>query len=158
MLRNPLLLIAATLLPLLGQPGLTGGPPPLEIRVRTQLIDPADGSGTGAYIDVRNTSARNVRGYVLQILVMDPVEGVALEHRSRAVSTSKVNGVLHFIAPGELSTNGKPVPLPTTFSGSLAVCAASIDMVVFDDGTTWGPAKLSASANLLKRIAQKDGK
>jgi hypothetical protein len=31
-------------------------------------------------------------------------------------------------------------------------------MVIFDDGSIWGPAKLTASADLLKRITKKDGK
>jgi hypothetical protein len=119
------------------------------------LLRAADWARTSKYA---THLCRNIRGYVLEILVIDPTSGAVLERASRGGSTSKVNGVLRLIVPSEVSRGFRPMPLPATASGGTAEWKVTVDMVVFEDGTTWGLANLRASADLLKRIAAKDGR
>jgi hypothetical protein len=139
------------------QTGRTGGAVPLDITINVQPLDSdSGGPGTGAYINARNISSKNIRGYALQVVVTDPVSQVTLRRESPSMSTSYINAVLKVISPGQTVEHPRPVPLPTTQSGATATCKVNIDLVVFDDGTTWVPAKLKSSASLLARIAEKD--
>jgi hypothetical protein len=46
----------------------------------------------------------------------------------------------------------KPYPLRITAKGVPANYSFTVDLVMFDDGTTWGPAKTQAGKQLLSRI------
>jgi hypothetical protein len=53
------------------------------------------------------------------------------------------------LTAGELKELMKPYPLPITPSGSIAQYSFKIDLVVFDDGSKWGPGQLIGSRKLL---------
>jgi len=114
---------------------------PLQVLTRIASVDVPSESGqtlpgTGVFFDVLNSSNKNVRSYALEIKFIDPSTNAPLPGRhQRAMSFDKP------IHPGSVGSNPKPIVLPKTASGALAEYRVNVDLVTFDDGTTWGPGK-----------------
>ena len=133
-----LLLFAAA--GLLAQPG-----PPLSVSVQPSV------SGKGIDLHIRNESQREVVGAVIGIEYVDPATGKTVFRASGSFIKATEDKKLLSLHPGE-ETTIRTGPPKTTASGGQTEPRLSLDIVVFDDGTQWGPAKLTSSAQLANQI------
>jgi hypothetical protein len=131
------------------------GPLPVE-DVESQTIGPLkiksgvwlDESGKQMLaVDVTNESSGPVRGYLLTASFFDPATGA----RIRRVSTKQLEthgNPSDYLAPGSTWVAG-----PRKFSylpdGTLASYKITVDLVVFADGSTFGPKKSQESDEVL---------
>jgi len=101
---------------------------------------------------VRNISGRNILGFVFETTFTNPGTGKAMAVREHGAFRPASRGIS---LPSDASKlNPKPYQLPVTSSGMPARYSFTVDLVIFDDGTKWGPAKLEVSEALLLRLAQ----
>jgi hypothetical protein len=132
-------------------------PGPIEVTGSVSPIDTHKWvgfqEGPGLYMAVKNTSGRAVSGIVFETIFTDTASGARLPGRHEHTTyKSPENGIL--IAPNASMSEPKPYPLPVTPSGSAANYSFTVDLVVFEDGSTWGPAKTRAATQLLRRIGR----
>lgn len=99
---------------------------------------------------VKNVSGRGIQGYAFETTFTDPASGERVEHRLH--STYKPASLGVGVAPGAKQDEVKPYPVPLTASRVQANYSFAVDLVIFDDGTTWGPAKTQAGKQLLAKI------
>jgi hypothetical protein len=130
-------------------------PAPIEVTGSVSPIDTHKWvgfqEGPGLYMAVKNTSGRAISGIVFETIFTDTASGARLSGRQEHSAYKPLeNGVL--IAPNASMSEPKPYPLPVTASGSTASYSFTVDLVVFEDGTTWGPAKTRTATQLLRRI------
>jgi len=149
MLRISTLLLA--FLPAIG----AQTPPPIEVTGNISPIDPqvwAGMSGPGLFMTIQNTSGREIQGFAFATDFNDPQSGRHLPpSREHNAYKPPANGVL-LAANGKVS-EPKPYPVPIS-AGAPASYSFTVDLVIFGDGTTWGPAKTRAAQQLLRRIGQ----
>ncbi len=130
--------------------------PPIEVTGTVSPIDPHEWAGfkagPGLFMKVRNLSGRNILGFAFETAFSDPETG-------RSIGTPREHGAFRpasrgiSLPPDGSKPNPKPYQLPVTSSGVPARYSFTVDLVIFDDGTTWGPAKLEVSKALLVRLA-----
>jgi hypothetical protein len=129
-------------------------PAPIEVTGRVSAIDPqiwiGFDSGPGLFMTVQNVSARGMQGYVYETIFTDPASGTLVEHRSHSAYRQPSLGVS--LPAGGKEQVVKPYPVRITASGVPANYSFDVDLVVFEDGTTWGPAKTQAARQLLSRV------
>lgn len=131
-------------------------PPPIEVIGRIAPLDPETSKrsgrdGPGVYTTVKNTSGRDVQAFAFSVVFTDPQSGKPVEgQRERSEYQPPSDGVL--LAANASEHERKPFPIPPTASGALASYSFDIDLVVFEDGTTWGPAKTRTAKELLEQI------
>jgi hypothetical protein len=104
--------------------------------------------GPGLFMTIRNVSGRSIQGFVYQTVFTDPSTGERLMCCS-SHSEYKQPSLGVALAPGRSTDAPKPYHLPLTQSGSAAQYSFTVDLVVFDDGSTWGPGQLTASKQFL---------
>jgi hypothetical protein len=152
--RLTLLALALTL-PLWPQAG-DSGPSPIQIVTRTAAVDPSavagrNSSAIGLFVEIHNISAKNVLGYSLGVKFLDPstaatFKGAGSHERMAAHASTPLH-------PGDCDcSHAKPIMIPKTPSGAVAEPQVALDLVVFDDGTTWGSGRLQSSQQLLKTL------
>jgi hypothetical protein len=103
-------------------------------------------------VTIRNTSARGIGGYVCQTIMTDPETGKP---------TSRPGTIFHYrspslgvvLVPGAETHLTRPYPFKLGRSGILPDYSFNVDLVFFEDGTTWGPAKTHAAKTVLAQIA-----
>jgi hypothetical protein len=149
-------LIFAALAPVIG--AQTAGAPetsPIEVTGQISQIDPqvwvGFDAGPGLFMSVRNVSARGIRGYVYETVFTDAGTGKRLGQRQH--STYKKPSLGMALTAGAIVPSGKPYDVPAAPSGITAQYSFQVDLVIFDDGSTWGPGQLRLSKILLTRIA-----
>lgn len=130
--------------------------PPVEVTGVVSPIDPQQWAGLkagpGLFMNVRNTSGRNILGFAFETTFTDPDTGKTMAApREHAAFRPASRGIS--LPSGESKPNPKPYQLPVTSSGMPARYSFTVDLVIFDDGTKWGPAKLEVSEALLMRLA-----
>jgi hypothetical protein len=137
----------------------TGAPKssPVEVTGLVSPIDPHEWAGfktgPGLFMKVRNTSDRNILGFAFETAFTNPQTGKAMaEPREHGAFRPASRGIS--LPSGASKPNPKPYQLPVTSLGMPAKYTFTVDLVIFDDGTTWGPAKLEVSKTLLLRLAQ----
>jgi hypothetical protein len=150
-------LILAALAPVIGaQTATAPETPPIEVTGQISQIDSqvwaGFNAGPGLFMSVRNVSAHGIRGYVYETVFTDAETGKALSH-SRQHSTYKRPSSGVALAAGAIDASGKPYEVPASQSGIPAQFSFKVDLVIFDDGSTWGPGQLRLSKTLLTRIA-----
>lgn len=125
--------------------------------VMTATIGPVDPqarpdfrSAWGIFMFVRNISDRPIEAYVYHSLLTDPETGAILERSSHGGHKDPSLGAA--IESGATLAEPRPYPLRLTASGVPANRSFTIDLVVFEDGSTWGPADTNAAKNMLRRI------
>ena len=155
MLRT--MLILAVLVPhALAQSAGAPESPPIEVRGMVSPIDPHEGpgfrAGPGLFMMVRNTSGRNILGFAFETTFTNPQTGKEMAAREHGAFRPASRGIS--LPPGASKPNPKPYQLPVTSSGVPARYSFTVDLVIFDDGTKWGPAKLDVSQTVLMRLAQ----
>jgi hypothetical protein len=129
---------------------------PIEVTGLVSPIDPHEWAGfkagPGLFMKVRNISGRNILGFVFETTFTNPGTGKAMAVREHGAFRPASRGIS---LPSDASKlNPKPYQLPVTSSGMPARYSFTVDLVIFDDGTKWGPAKLEVSEALLLRLAQ----
>jgi len=155
MLRT--ILILAVLVPhALAQPAGVPESPAIEVTGVVSPINPHEWrgfrAGPGLFVTVRNLSGRNILGFAFQTTFTNPANGKVMDVREHAAFRPASRGIS---LPSDASKpNPKPYQLPVTALGWAANYSFKIDLVIFSDGTTRGPAKLVVSQNLLLRLAQ----
>jgi hypothetical protein len=149
MLRSCLAVLA--LLPIISAQTPSTDPVPIEVTGKVSAIDTRMGfpDGPGLYMTVKNLSGRGIQGYAFETTFTDPASGERVEHRSHSSYKQPSLGVA--VAPEAKQDEVKPYPVPTAASGVPANYSFAVDLVIFDDGTTWGPAKTQAGKQLLAK-------
>jgi hypothetical protein len=129
---------------------------PIEVTGLVSTIDPHEWAGfkagPGLFMKVRNISGRNILGFAFETTFTNPETGKAMaaprEHGAFRPASRGIS-----LPSGASKPNPKPYQLPVTSSGMPATYSFTVDLVIFDDGTKWGPAKLEVSEALLMRLA-----
>jgi hypothetical protein len=133
----------------------SAGAPPIEVRGMVSPIDPHEGAGfkagPGLFMEVRNISGRNILGFAFETTFTNPETGKVMAAREHGAFRPASRGIN--LPSGGSKPNPKPYELPVTSSGMPASYSFTVDLVIFDDGTKWGPAKLDVSEALLMRLA-----
>ncbi len=122
-------------------------PAPLEIAAT-----PAPDQPAAIVVSAHNTSRSPIRGFVIDVRYTDAA-GQPLGHFTRIAMKPPLAGQPQYIAPGEVLTNKKAIPIPQDPSSHYDIV---IDSVIFADGSKWGPAKLRESAKLTGLIQGAD--
>jgi hypothetical protein len=138
------------------QPAAVLDSSPIEVTGVVSPIDPhewaAFKAGPGLFMKVRNISGRNILGFAFETKFINPETGKAMaaprEHGAFRPASRGIS-----LPPGASKPNPKPYQLPVTSSGMPAEYSFTVDLVIFEDGTRWGPAKLEVSQALLLRLA-----
>lgn len=129
--------------------------PPVEVTGRVSPIDPHEWAGfkagPGLFMKVRNTSGRNILGFAFETTFTNPETGKTMAVREHSAFRPASRGIS--LPSGASTPNPKPYELPVTSSGIPARYFFTVDLVVFEDGTKWGPAKLVVSEAVLMRLA-----
>jgi hypothetical protein len=140
-----------------------GGPVPLE-RVEFKTIGPLrfmsgvwrdEGGQQMLAVEATNIGATPIRGYVFTASFFDPATG----NRLRRVTTKQLEthgNPNDYLLPGATWVAGarKFSYLP---DGTLASYAITLDLVVFDDGSMFGPKQSSESDEVLGMFQGIDG-
>jgi hypothetical protein len=155
MLRTVLALAAFALIA--GAQTPTSDPSPIEVTATISRIDPQVWAGfpegPGLFMTVKNISKRGIQGYAYQTIFTDPISGKRLEVRGHSAYKQPSLGVA--LAADASSPDPKPYKVPITAFGAQTSSSFTVDLVVFDDGTTWGPAQTTVGKQLLERIQGK---
>jgi hypothetical protein len=151
-----ILLALALTLPTWPQ-GTDSVPSPMQIVTRTAAVNAFEitvknPSGMGLFLELHNTSGKNVAGYALGVKFLDPSTNASFQgagSHQRMVARQAGNP----LRPGDCDcSHSKPIVIPKTPSGAVAEPKVTLDLVVFDDGTTWGSGELQSSRQLLKKL------
>ena len=153
MLRT--LLVVATLVPIAGAQTPAADSAPLVVTGYIASVDtqafPGFPSGYGLFMTIRNTSTRGILGYLCQTVFTDKETGKPISLRPEPIAQFQSAPVL--LGPGSEMRIDRPYPVAMSTFGVLPNYSFSIDVVLFEDGTTWGPAKTAAAKTLLAQIA-----
>jgi hypothetical protein len=151
-----LVIVAALAMPMGAQTAGSPGSCPIEVTGRVASIDPHKWvgfeAGPGLFIEVRNISGKGIQGYVFETAFMDPATRQNAGGR-REHSAWKEPGKGVELAAGEGQELPKPYPLPKTASGSMAQYSFKVDLVIFDDGSKWGPGQLRSSMKMVTSLS-----
>ena len=128
---------------------------PIEVTGLVSPINPHEWAGfkagPGLFMKVRNISGRNILGIAFETTFTNPETGKVVGGHEHGAFRPASRGIS--LPAGGSKPNPKPYQLPVTSSGVPARYSFTVDLVIFDDGTTWGPAKLEVSKALLVRLA-----
>jgi hypothetical protein len=132
------LVMIAAILPVLSAQTPSADPAP--INVTAHMTWPVT-SAPELSITLQNISGRNIQGYTVMATFTDPDTGVTIKREPIGVYRSPSLGIQ--LGPGEQTRVIKSVPLGS--SGMPANYTFDLDLVFFDDGSTWGPAQTGAA-------------
>jgi hypothetical protein len=153
MLRSCLTVLA--LLPIISAQTPSTDPVPIEVTGKISAIDTqvwqGFSQGPGLFMTVQNVSGRGIQGYAFETTFTDPASGERVGPR-RSHSTYKQPSLGVALAPGAKQEAPKPYPVPITSYGVPGNHSFNIDLVVFEDGTTWGPGKSRSAKQLLSQF------
>ena len=122
---------------------------PAPIDVTAHMTWPVT-SAPELSITLQNISGRNIQGYTVMAVFTDPDTGITIKREPISVYRSPGLGVT--LSPGAQKLEVKSVPLGS--SGMPANYRFDLDLVFFDDGTTWGPAQTGAAKVQLAMVEQ----
>jgi len=156
MMLRTMLILAVVVPNALAQPAGAPEASPIEVTGLVSPIDPHEWAGfkagPGLFMTVRNISGRNILGFAFKTTFTDPETGKAMggtrEHSAFRPASRGIS-----LPSGASKANPKPYQLPVTSSGMPAKYSFAVDLVIFDDGAKWGPAKLDVSEAVLMRLA-----
>jgi hypothetical protein len=143
--------VIAALLPVAG--AQTPSTDPAPMNVIGHIVWPHTGRPELS-MTLQNTSARGIQGYFYEAIFTDPETGKLIS-TSGPIGSYRSLGSGVLVAAGAETPSDAPVvkPLPIAGSGVPANYSFNVDLVFFDDGTTWGPAKAAGAQQLLAQIA-----
>jgi hypothetical protein len=127
----------------------------IEVTGLVSPIDPHEWAGfkagPGLFMKVRNISGQDILEFAFETTFTSPETGRTMaaprEHGAFRPASRRIS-----LPSGASKPNPKPYQLPVT-SGMPARYSFTVALVIFDDGTTWDPAKLEVSGALLMRLA-----
>jgi hypothetical protein len=127
---------------------LNRGIPPIRVEI-ARLASGTDTVRSPLVIEIENTSTRNILAYTIKIQLTDSGTGKQREriHQVLRMTSDRTPNYLH---PGE--TADDKIQITRTSSGSRSDVRATADLVIFDDGSAWGPMSESSSKQQLKAI------
>lgn len=125
------------------------GPQPLEITTETT------NNGQAYRLAVRNISEKNIHGYVLKIQFKNASTGANMMVGYNTMFKPAKNGVAQYFHPGQVLRDRNHA-LPVDAAGQPAQYAVTVDSVVFEDGSTAGPAESRESAVLEGMIREQN--
>ncbi|HWB87323.1 MAG TPA: hypothetical protein VG675_24485 [Bryobacteraceae bacterium] len=97
-------------------------------------------------VELQNNSNKRIRGYVFQIVFLG-ADGKTIQTFTRSGLKSERDGTPTYIEPGAVSKT-LPIGRPMV-NGQLADYKLSLDLVLFEDGSRWGPQALPESQKFL---------
>lgn len=118
------------------------GPPPLEVTLSPTTL--ANGLAASR-LQIQNVSNKNVLAYTIRMIVLNPNTGKPRPGRAHAALRLRADGTTNFLLPGQIASDNAQVNPSAT---------ASVDLVVFDDGSAWGPVISDAAKRQFKAIEQ----
>jgi hypothetical protein len=132
----------------------------LEITSRLTSMDVHTGgnaseSRPSLQLSIRNATSKCVRGYVIKIRFANAA-GKPMFGRSRMKLRLANNGTLGCLNPAETEEWPNNLQLPLDSEGNPAKYTVSVDVVVFDDESTWGPATSEQAQKLIGMIQGMD--
>jgi len=98
-------------------------------------------------MNVANVSGKCLRGYVV-VVKFKEADGHTTQGHSRLALAMDKESNLSCFPPGAVKHWGNPLVRPKDSSGELAQYSATIDLVIFEDGSEWGPGKAPDSDRL----------
>lgn len=130
--------------------GLAQTDPPAALTVRP-VISSGHGSRVPAgqealVVEFQNKSNKQVRGFVYQIAFLDADGKTRQTHTSSELKSNR-DGTPLYIEPGAVSSSraiGRPI-----LNGQPMAYKVSLDLVLFADGSKWGPVALPESQKFL---------
>jgi hypothetical protein len=148
-------LALALALPLAAQSDTASTVAPLQIFTRIATVDDTRLTGKtgpvdGLFLDIQNMSGKSVLGYTLAVTFLDPSTNTKLKGSGGHERSSR-RPMDNPLLPGQCDcSNPKPLVIPKTESGALALVSATLEFVVFEGGSSWGVAKTRASQQALE--------
>jgi hypothetical protein len=127
----------------------TSGPAPLEVAA-TSAGAGRDGTRPGYVLSIKNLSPKNVMGYSVQMHFTSSVTGKGMGSSGHSSFANPLTGKPHYLQPGQTETSKRAIPFPQDASGATPNYTISVQLVVFEDGSTWGPASSNGAQQLLK--------
>jgi hypothetical protein len=129
---------------------------PIQIETHMATVNDPGLTGqnvpvTGLFLEPCNVSNKNVIGYSVGARFVDPSTAANAKGlgRHERMATRQTNP----LRPGDCDCkNSKPIVIPKTALGVLAEPNVTLDLVVFDDGTIWGPGQLRSSEELRQKL------
>jgi hypothetical protein len=128
------------------------GPAPLEITATptTALNNP---SIPALSLQIKNVSTKNILAYSYHIQFTDSATGIGMGRGGSSTTlintnTDQANPML----PGAITRQPRPEVPPRNPTGIVPGYSISVDLVIFDDGSTWGPGTAPLSARLLQNV------
>lgn len=147
-------LILGTFVLVLGAQDPQTVPSPVEVTGKISSVDsqtsPEFGDKPGLFMTIKNVSSRDIQAYTIEAIFTDPQTGTRIEHQTHSARKLPTLGPL--ITAGAQMEGPKPYSAPRTAAGSDAKVSFNIDLVVFEDGTTWGPGNTRAAKELIARV------
>jgi hypothetical protein len=147
-------LTALVLLPALCAQTPPTDPVPIKVTGSVSALDTqvwrGFPEGPGLFMTVQNVSGRGIQGYAYETTFTDPASGERVEHITHSTYRQPSLGVA--LAPGGKQDVARPYPMRIAAYGVPAKVSFDVDLVVFEDGTTWGPGKTKAAKQLLLRV------
>jgi len=126
------------------------GPPPLEVTA-TPTLAGEDGTFPGFVLSIKNTSAKNVVAYSIQMHYTDPITGQSMGSSGHNSFRQPMDGKPNYLQPGQVDTSPKATSFPRDASGAAPKYTITVELVLFDDGSLWGTATSRGAQQLLKQ-------
>jgi hypothetical protein len=107
-------------------------------------------------LDVENVSSKAIAAYVLNLELRDPATGRLLSRLSTSVFTKGIvpSAGHEPYAPTKSWSHSMPMNQHALSAYQTAKSVFVVDLVVFEDGTTWGPDK---SGSFQRILGMKEG-
>lgn len=128
------------------------GPSPRSLEITTETTN----NGQAYRLTVRNTSEKNIYGYVLKVQYKNASTGENMGVRYHTIFKPAKNGVAQYFRPGDLLRDRKDHALPVDEAGRPAEYTVTVDSVVFEDGSSEGGAESRESAVLEGMIREQE--
>jgi len=121
---------------------------PILVQGRIVAILPVQASEFGLVTKVQNTSTRDIKTVVLRVTFSNPTNGQKIGRSFRLLGDDGGKGFL-LKAGTEVDLWQKPMQIPNNSFGAGVQFSIVVDLVVFGDGSKWGPATLGVSQKIL---------
>jgi hypothetical protein len=109
--------------------------------------------GPALSLQVKNVSTKNILAYSVQTLFTNPETGRGMgRHGSNTTLINTNTDKADPLLPGAMKTWAKPIEFPRNAAGGTPQYSFSVDLVVFDDGSTWGPGTAQGSQRMLQNV------
>jgi hypothetical protein len=128
------------------------GPAPLEITA-TPTTARNNSSIPALSLQVKNVSTKNILAYEILTLFTNPETGRGIAQNGMGSTfISTITDKAEPMLPGAIKIMPMPVNFPQNARGVKPQYSLTVDLVVFDDGSTWGRAAKRASQDMFQSV------